>query len=70
LHDAHNALKWSFHAHFNDLELMKDIYIVVASVINSSDLVCKHLAPWLLAHLEVAPNGDLPPAQDCSRGRA
>jgi hypothetical protein len=43
---------------------MKDIYIVVASVINSSDLVCKHLAPWLLAHLDVAPDGDLPPAQD------
>ena len=31
LHDCHNSLKWGLHAHFNDAELMKDLYITIQS---------------------------------------
>ena len=27
LHDAHNALKWAAHSQFNDVDLLKDVYV-------------------------------------------
>jgi len=60
LHDAHNALTWSLHTQFKDLELMKDVYIIISSVMNSYDLVHGHLAAWLNEHMHFVPADALP----------
>ena len=64
LHDAHNALKWSMYNHFQDKLMLSDVYIAIASCINAYNLVHKHLAPWLLEHLDYAPDDSLPCQRD------
>ena len=64
LHDCHNALKWALHSHFQDTSLMEDIYIVVASVRNSYDLVYSRLGKWLDAHLVFVPDEGCPSADE------
>ena len=64
LHDCHNSLKWSLHTHFNDIFLMKDMYIAVASVTNSYGLVHGCLGKYLDAHLTLVPDDGCPMAED------
>ena len=59
LHDAHNSLKWSLHGHFRDAELMKDVFITIAPLRNSFDLILPFLPAWLVEHLEFAGENDL-----------
>lgn len=63
LHDAHNGLKWAMHGHFQDTDLLSDVYIVVASVRNSYGLLCDHLGRWLHERVMFVPDDQLPPMQ-------
>ena len=60
LHDLHNALKWSMHAEFNDLQLLKDIFIIYQSVRNGFDEIQQFLCLWLLQNTEFVDEDQLP----------
>lgn len=61
LHDCSNAVKWSLHMQFRDAQLMRDLYIVIASARNSYNSILKHLIGWLRSGvLEFAEDGALP----------
>ena len=47
-HDAHNSLKWALHFYFQDLTLLKDMWITIESVRNSYGLLHQHMGSWLL----------------------
>ena len=64
LHDAHNSLKWAMHVHFQDTDLLQDVFIVVASVRNSYGLLCDHLGRWLREKVTFVPADQLPPMQE------
>ena len=51
LHDSQNAFRWAFHSECTDRSLMRDIYISVESLRNSSDLLSSRLASWIGQHL-------------------
>ena len=65
LHDLHNALKWSMHLHFSDAELLKDVYVIVEGILNSmGQLREDHFANWLVSHLSMVPDEQLPAADE------
>ena len=47
LHSLHNSLKWSMFAQFEDLQLIKDLWAVFASLRESFDFLETHLLSWL-----------------------
>ena len=51
LHDSQNAFRWAFAAECKDRSLMRDLYIAVESLRNSSDLLSSRLASWIAQHL-------------------
>jgi len=61
LHDAQNAFRWSLKPLFDDVDLLKAVYLGVASVRNSSDLVAAFLGEWVCKSLENA--GPFSPAE-------
>ena len=64
LHSLHNSLKWSMFAQFSDLQLMKDLWAVFASLRESFDLLETHLALWLDSVLLPTPLDQLPSEED------
>ena len=56
LHDVQNSFWWSMQSYFNDPDFLRDCHIGIASCLNSSELLVKHLGEWLLIVLRpVAP---------------
>ena len=47
LHDSQNSFKWCMKDLFGDSELMKSIFIGVASVRNSMDVIITYIAEWV-----------------------
>ena len=47
-HDIHNGLKWSMHAHFNDLELMKRAHLATLGIRRAFDLLLKYCSWWVM----------------------
>ena len=64
LHDAHNSLKWAMHVHFQDTDLLQDVFIVAASVRNSYGLLCDRLGRWLREKVTFVLADQLPPMQE------
>ena len=62
-HDGHNSLKWALHAHFENLSLLKDCHIIIASLRNAYDLIMKHLPAWVRGHVKFVDNS--PRRDDC-----
>lgn len=62
-HDCHNSLKWSLHSFFNNVQLVQEMFIIVAAVRNSYMLIHQHLAAWLQSKLALVPDSELPPVQ-------
>ena len=52
------------HAQFNDLQLMKDLWAVFASLRESFDVLETHLVPWLESVLLPTPLHELPSEED------
>jgi hypothetical protein len=55
LRDAHNAFKYSIKGKFDNGELMRCIFIGVASVRNSMDVILTYLGEWVSLSLLFAP---------------
>ena len=47
-HDAHNSLKWALHFYFQDLTLLKDMWICIESLRNAYGLLHQRMGSWLL----------------------
>jgi hypothetical protein len=47
LHDSQNAFKWSLKDDFDNLDTMKSVFIGVASVRNSMDIIITYIAEWV-----------------------
>ena len=60
LHDTHNALKWSMGPRLRSPELLKDLYIVLASISNSYKQIVDRLSSWLSSHLRFREADALP----------
>lgn len=64
LHDLHNALKWSIGWVFHDAGLIKDTWVIFASVRNSFDDITHHICLWLLQHVAFKDENELPPVEE------
>ena len=51
LHDSQNAFRWAFLPQCKDRALMRDLYIVTASLRNSSDLFTSRIYTWIAQSL-------------------
>ena len=51
-HDTHNAFKWGMHQQFQNLELLKELYIAIESIRNSYGLLVRYMPKWLLQKLK------------------
>eukprot|EP00974_Lingulodinium_polyedra_P085686 8297665-Lingulodinium_polyedra.AAC.1 len=51
LHDCQNAFRWSMHADFKDRALLRDVYISIASLRKSFDLLTNYLPGWIAERL-------------------
>ena len=54
LHDSQNAFRWGFLPQCQDRQLMRDLYITVESLRNSSDLLSSRICTWILERLAFA----------------
>ena len=52
LHDGQNAFRWSYLKECQDRSLMRDLYIAVESLRNSSDVLCSHMSSWVCQRLQ------------------
>ena len=59
-HDVHKALQWSALLRFNDLRLLKDTWVSMAALANSSRQLLDALPSWLGEVLHFAPARDCP----------
>ena len=50
-HDTHNAFKWGMHLEFQELDLLKELYIAIEAVRNSYGQLISHLPQWLLSRV-------------------
>ena len=55
LHDAQNSFKWSLFAECSDTALMRDLFVAVESLRNSSDLLEQHLGAWVALRRSTRP---------------
>ena len=46
-HDVHNSLKWSMWSFFHSDQVLKDMFVVIASLRNSYSMLYDHLGIWL-----------------------
>ena len=60
LHDAHNSLKWGMSFERLGPDVMKNVWVVFASLRNSFDLILLHLPQWLVVHVAWTPRDQLP----------
>ena len=51
LHDSQNAFKWGMKTQCEDTSLMRDLYVSVESLRNSSDLLSSKVAEWVCLRL-------------------
>ena len=61
LHDAHNALKWGLCFEALGPDVLKNVWVVFASLRNSFDLILQHLPQWLPVVVSWTPRDRLPP---------
>ena len=61
LHDLHNALKWALYEESHDKELMKQMFVIYASLRNSFDEIQQNICIWLLQTVMVVDDSELPP---------
>lgn len=54
-HDAHNAFKWAMMETMSDPLLLRDIYIAMASIRNSWDLIQTYLLEWIASNIHFQP---------------
>jgi len=52
LHDGQNGFRWAFLEQCKDRSMMRDLYIAVESLRNSSDLICTRMATWVASRLQ------------------
>ena len=52
LHDAMSAFRWSVCEEHKSRESLRDIYVAIASLKNSMDLIVRHLPEWIGRHLD------------------
>jgi hypothetical protein len=52
LHDAQNAFRWSLKELFDDADLLKSVYIGVASIRNSTDTLLTYVGEWVSLNLQ------------------
>ena len=60
IHDCANSVKRSLHMEYSDPALMKNLYIVIASVRHSYDLVLRYIGTWATTAVSSLPEGELP----------
>jgi len=60
-HDAHNALKWSLHSCFKEPNMLKDMYVGIASLRNSYGMLVQYMGEWLCDSLVFVNDDELPP---------
>ena len=51
LHDSQNAFRWGLMEGCSDKQLMRDTYVCIESLRNSSDLLAKHIGHWVALRL-------------------
>ena len=64
LHDLHNALKWAMYEEFQDKDLLKEVFIIYASLRNSFDEIQANICLWLLQTVKVADDDQLEPESE------
>ena len=56
LHDSQNAFRWGQLNDFQDRGLMRDMYVAVESLRNSSDLISSRVTDWVCKMLSPCPS--------------